>query len=213
MINRDLVAVVGLVAAVGIMGGVLTNTVYQFTFMIQENEILKDKAKRLEAENDALRQQIENLQEEVNAALLLQVKDHLTQPETQASAGKGTLAIGLSSGVVEEKNVVIRNSDELFELWKEMAIAEPLPDVDFGSNIVIGVFYGEKSSLCYGINIDSVKQFVTPDEKVTAQVTITKTFSSKDGRCPSTVIQPFHVIMIPFLPHDVVFNSNEVTLD
>jgi hypothetical protein len=61
------------------------------------------------------------------------------------------------SGVKDARNVVIKDKATLAALWLEHAGAgTPVPDVDFSSQMVVGVFLGSKPNACYGTNIDTV---------------------------------------------------------
>jgi hypothetical protein len=63
----------------------------------------------------------------------------------------------VESGVKDARNVVIKDRDALDALWLEYApIGAPVPDVDFSSQMVIGVFLGTKPNACYGTSIDTV---------------------------------------------------------
>ena len=76
MINRDLVAVMGLVAAVAILGGTLSQTMNQFTIYVNENQILKEENARLQKEIEELQNNIQTpvKQEKTEAESLLEQK-------------------------------------------------------------------------------------------------------------------------------------------
>jgi hypothetical protein len=61
------------------------------------------------------------------------------------------------SGVKDARNVVIKDKAALAALWLEHAgTSAPVPDVDFSTQMVIGVFLGSKPNACYGTDIDTV---------------------------------------------------------
>jgi len=92
-------------------------------------------------------------------------------------------------------------------LWNELTTDVPLPEVNFRKSTIIGVFYGEKPDLCYGIHIDSVKQFVDKEENISTVVYVTKTISADDSVCPKRVTQSFHIVQIPFEASNVFFSE------
>ncbi len=50
---------------------------------------------------------------------------------------------GPESAVTDSRLVVIRNPETWQKLWAEMALKDPLPEVDFGQKLVLGVFAGK----------------------------------------------------------------------
>ena len=205
MLNKDVAAVIGLVAAIAILGGAFTHTLYQFTFFLQENESLKERNELLENQNKQLQATIQKLESEVSKSISNQ-KVHL------GDSGK-VIVSGTINAITEEKNVVIRNDDDLLELWKEMNTQEPLPNVNFGSNIVIGVFFGKKPNLCYGINVDSIEQYPAIGGTVQAVVNISKTIPGDDTQCRERIINPFHLVQVPFIPDEVTFKEEQKILN
>jgi hypothetical protein len=51
---------------------------------------------------------------------------------------------GPDSAITDSRLVVIRNAEAWQKLWTEMALKDPLPEVDFEKKLVLGVFAGEK---------------------------------------------------------------------
>jgi hypothetical protein len=62
-----------------------------------------------------------------------------------------------NSGVRDMRNVVVKDKDTWAKLWVEHAgKSRPLPDVDFGKQMVIGVFLGNRANGCYATRIDTI---------------------------------------------------------
>ncbi len=219
MLDKNMVAVLGLVAAVAIMGGALNYSLAQFYSQLQEKDVLETRSEQLEKENKDLRSKLEKVEKELSdakaaASKLLDKQEKAGPVSGRQGAEPGTtggsavtITAGSFSNVKEEKNVVIRSSDELLKLWQEMSVPEPAPDVDFGSSVVIGVFYGEKPNTCYRISIESVKQFLGMDGAVDAVVSVSKTVPSGDTVCAERVTQSYHLVQVPFIPEEVYFTE------
>lgn len=61
------------------------------------------------------------------------------------------------SGVRDMRNVVVKDRDTWASLWAEHAgKSRPLPEVDFGKQMVMAVFLGNRPNGCYSTRIDTV---------------------------------------------------------
>ena len=69
IINRDLIAVIGLVGAVAILGGAFTHTLWQNYFQIQEKESLQEEIRRLQDDNEFLQEKITKLEESASTKI------------------------------------------------------------------------------------------------------------------------------------------------
>lgn len=68
-----------------------------------------------------------------------------------------TLDATKNSGVRDPRDVVIKDREAWATLWAEHAgKSSPLPEVDFGKQMVIGVFLGNRPNGCYGTRIDTI---------------------------------------------------------
>ena len=193
-------AVFGLVAAVAIMGGVLNNTMLQFSTVFEENEALKEQNQILEFQNEQLASNYLKLQSELDSPK----QDRIMPAAKQSSS---TLAQGLLSEIKEEKNIVISTQIQLSQIWNEMRIDKRVPTVDFRKNTVLAAFYGEKSNICYAINIDKVERFDMPEDVIYAIVEISKTIPIEDSKCRDGLVQPYHIIQVPIKPTQVIFKE------
>ena len=100
----------------------------------------------------------------------------------------------------------MKSNDDLITLWQKITTEKEFPSVDFDSNIVLGVFSGEKSNLCYSINVESLKHFVTV-EGLTTIVNLKNTIPSDELDCPKRTISPYHIVQIPFIPDEIYFSE------
>lgn len=117
-----------------------------------------------------------------------------------------TLAIGQHSVISEQQNLVIKSNDDLITLWEKITTESEFPSVNFDSSIVIGVFTGEKPTLCYSINVESLNQFFT-NEGLTTTVDLRNTTPSDELNCPTRTISPYHIVQIPFIPDEIYFSE------
>lgn len=64
----------------------------------------------------------------------------------------------MMSQVEEPKQAVARSAAEFAALWKQHNATAPIPRVDFGSRMVVGLFLGTRSSAGYGVEIVRTRQ-------------------------------------------------------
>jgi len=202
MINRDLLAVIGLIGAVAILGGAFTHVLWQNYFQIQEKESLQEEIRKLQENNEFLQEKIARL----GSASSKQSTSETVQDSFKPLTEIITLAIGQQSIIPEQQNVVIKSNDELITLWQKITTENEFPSIDFDSNIVVGVFSGEKPNLCYSVNVESLKQFVT-DEGLTTIVNLKNITPSDELNCPKRTISPYHIVQIPFIPNEIYFSE------
>jgi hypothetical protein len=68
-----------------------------------------------------------------------------------------TLDATNNSGVRDVRNLVVRDKDAWTNLWTEHAgKSRPLPEVDFGKQMVIAVFRGNRPNGCFATRIDTI---------------------------------------------------------
>jgi len=202
VINRDLLAVIGLIGAVAILGGAFTHVLWQNYFQIQEKELLQEEIRKLQENNEFLQEKIARL----GSASIKKSTSETVQDSFKPLSEIITLAIGQQSIIPEQQNVVIKSNDELITLWQKITTENEFPSVDFDSNIVVGVFSGEKPNLCYSVIVESLKQFVT-DEGLITVVNLKNTIPSDELNCPKRTISPYHIVQIPFIPDEIYFSE------
>jgi hypothetical protein len=66
------------------------------------------------------------------------------------------LATTAASDVTDERNVVARDADAFARLWAQFSPGTKPPQVDFGTNMVIGVFMGARSNGCYATGVGGI---------------------------------------------------------
>ncbi len=75
---------------------------------------------------------------------------------TQAIVAFTTVERGQGSQLDAPREVVIRTADEWRRLCQEHAPARPLPDIDFETTIVAGVFLGTRPTASFEVEIAAV---------------------------------------------------------
>jgi len=115
-----------------------------------------------------------------------------------------TIARGVSSGIIDPIQVVIRNRDEWVAFWgRHTRIRVPTPappPVDFSREMVVGIFLGEQSTGGYTIEITKV-------ERVESELRVHYRSRSPDpGAMRSQALtQPHHLIKLSRVGGPVVF--------
>ena len=64
-----------------------------------------------------------------------------------------TVAAGEQSGVGDPRQVVARAQEEWGRLWQEHAPRLPIPKVDFGVRMVVGVFLGTRPTSGFAVRV------------------------------------------------------------
>jgi hypothetical protein len=107
-----------------------------------------------------------------------------------------TIDKGSYSGVRERLQIAIRNQAEWTELWKRHAANKPkqplLPEINFGQEMVVAVFLGEKPTGGYGIQIIQVAK---TDRGV--EVSYREQSPAPGAMTIQALTQPFHIVRIP----------------
>lgn len=106
------------------------------------------------------------------------------------------------SGVRTPRFTVTRNSAEWEALWIEHRgqVLFPLPPLDFSKDMAIGVFLGERPSLCYAVEITSIDK---TSERVTVQY---KEITQAPGvLCPTSISTPSQIVSVPIVELPVEF--------
>ena len=106
-----------------------------------------------------------------------------------------TVDKGIYSGVKERLQIVIREQSEWKDFWQRHASIKanqpPPPTINFGDQIVVAVFLGDKSTGGYEIAIISAER---------SNGVLTVSFSEKEPR-PGAITtqaftQPFHIVRV-----------------
>jgi hypothetical protein len=107
-----------------------------------------------------------------------------------------TLQKGHQSGVREPLQLVVRTRAEWEELWKRHTSIEasppPASPVDFSVEMVVGVFFGEKRTGGYGVEIIRAER-----SDATLYVYYRETRPSRDAMVIQALTQPYHLVKVP----------------
>jgi hypothetical protein len=115
---------------------------------------------------------------------------------------------GLNSGVTSNRNVVVKDQASWMGLWQDHNRSNAsLPNVDFGKNMIVGLFMGQRSSGCYAIEDATVwraagKIQLTRRDRNPGPATI----------CTANITAPYLLIEIPRSDEAVEFQSISVYL-
>ena len=113
-----------------------------------------------------------------------------------------TVAMGEQSGIHQPKNVVVRTDEEWARLWKAHAdaAAGKRPAIDFGRDMVIAVFLGQRPTAGYRVRIMDVRQ--TPDE---LQVHVRERKPDGNAVLAQVLSYPYVMIRLPKNDRQVTF--------
>jgi hypothetical protein len=103
-----------------------------------------------------------------------------------------SLAKGDASGQQTARQVTIRTAAEWKSLWKEHSPTEKMPAVDFGKNMVVGIFLGSKPSAGYDVEIVGVR---TQEKDL-----IVEYVERQPGRgtmAAQILTEPYHLVLVP----------------
>jgi hypothetical protein len=107
-------------------------------------------------------------------------------------AGLTTIAKGDASGQQLAKQVTVRSAAEWKTLWKEHAPTDKMPDIDFTTNMVVGIFLGTKPSAGHGVEIVNVRT-----EASALIVEYVQTQPAKGTMSAQILTEPFHLVTVP----------------
>jgi len=192
------------------MGIVLGLTYFELQSASSKVKSIVEKAiesnKKLKVQNDQLISQLKELKTRT---------DSIVPTKRQQEIPIVTIAKGSTSGVTEAKNLVIKSSEELEDIWNEIYSTRPaippLPEIDFAGADVLAVFNGEKPNSCYDISIKEIQvvsggmdhlghgdsEGITFDEWIAFVV---KTEPGKETICAQTITQAYHLAAVPSWP-------------
>ena len=101
---------------------------------------------------------------------------------------------GSASGIVDPREIVIQSEQEWWDLWKHHAPSGSPPPVDFATELVVGIFAGQRPTSGYQVQVVTV-------ERVGAETSVIYQIKSppKDALVAQVLTQPFHLIRLPRL--------------
>jgi hypothetical protein len=120
-----------------------------------------------------------------------------TPPTTMKTVHKGAL-----SQIDASRQVTLKNPAEFATLWKTHAADRRMPDVDFTTNMVVGIFLGSRPTAGYGVEIVSAQ----PESGVLI-VKYRETRPSPDLIAAQMLTAPFHLVSVPKFDGPVRFEK------
>lgn len=120
-----------------------------------------------------------------------------TPPPTMKTVHKGAL-----SQIDTSRQVVVKTPTEFTTLWKSHAADRRMPDVDFASNMVVGIFLGSRPTAGFGAEIVSAQ----PESGVLI-VKYKETRPSPDLIAAQMLTAPFHLVSVPKFDGPVRFEK------
>lgn len=118
------------------------------------------------------------------------------------------LAEGMNATVTERKNYAVYSEADFARLWG-MAYGETapaVPEVDFDTHYVIGVFAGQKPSGGHGIKVSRVT-----DDGDTRTVAVTLTAPGAGCMTSQALTAPFELILVPVSSAELARTEETVT--
>jgi len=117
---------------------------------------------------------------------------------------------GSQCGVVEPRCAVFRHADKWDVFWGRAmspisSRLAKVPPVDFGKDMVVGVFLGEMPYPHYEIEIRSIRTEDRPEAGKVLVVRYREIKKMMGVFVPPFAVQPFHLKKIPVFPGQVVF--------
>lgn len=115
-----------------------------------------------------------------------------------------TIVTDMMSEVDSPKQAVARTPAEWTALWREHAGEKAVPQVDFGSRTVVGVFLGTRSSAGYFVEITGTR----PD-KGALIVEWRERRPERDQVSAQVITSPAHIATIPKFAGEIRFEKVE----
>ena len=112
-----------------------------------------------------------------------------------APAAPRTIEKGDQSNIDDATQVVIKTDAEWAALWRRHAPDRPMPNVDFGREIVIGVFMGSRSNAGFSTEVISALAV-----KGVLIVKYRETLPSRDAITAQILTFPYHLVALPKVP-------------
>jgi hypothetical protein len=123
----------------------------------------------------------------------------LLQPSPQPLR---TVDRGARSGIESPRQVAVRSSDAFVALWTEHAGTRERPAVDFGREMVVGVFVGSRPTAGYSVEIVATR----PDGD--GLIVQYREGRPAQGMMTAQVItSPFHLAVVPRCSGPVKFEK------
>lgn len=106
-----------------------------------------------------------------------------------AASSFTTVAEGQGSGIEDSRQVAVTTAAEWKALWAEHAPGRPMPKVDFGRSMVLGVFLGTRNTGGFEVRITGVRR-----EGGSLLVTWQESIPPPDAIVTQMLTSPFHLV-------------------
>ena len=122
--------------------------------------------------------------------------------QAQAPPPPRTVDKGDFSNVDDVKQVVVRSEAEWKTLWRQHGGERPMPAVDFGKEMVVGVFMGSRPTAGFDIAITS-----TIEGNGILHVRYRERMPARGMVLAQVLTFPFHLVAVPKTASEVKFEK------
>lgn len=138
-------------------------------------------------------------------AMMALVVAGLTAALLQAPGAMRVVEKGDQSNVDEERQVVVRTSEEWTTLWRQHSPDRARPVVDFSRETVVGVFLGSRMTAGFAVEIVDVAASAAGGQVARYRVT-----RPAQGTVTAQVLVfPYHLVAVPVVTGAVTFQRIE----
>jgi hypothetical protein len=103
-----------------------------------------------------------------------------------------TLDRGSESQLDDARQAVAKSAEEWRRLWTQHAGERPRPNVDFGREMVVGVFLGSRPTAGFTIEVVGARE-----EKGALVVQYRETRPAAGGVTAQVLTSPYHIVAVP----------------
>jgi hypothetical protein len=103
-----------------------------------------------------------------------------------------TVAKGDASEQQTARQVTVRTAAEWKALWKEHSLAAKMPEIDFSTQMVVGVFLGTKPSAGHEVEIVAVRA-----EEKDLVVEYVQKQPGRGTLAAQILTEPYHLVAVP----------------
>jgi hypothetical protein len=134
--------------------------------------------------------------------MLLLILAAFLQGAASTSATMKSVDKGPMSAIEAQRQVVVRTPEEFATLWKSHANDRKMPEVDFTSNMLVGIFLGSRPTGGYSAEIVSAQP-----EGNTLVVKYKETRPGRGMMTAQVLTSPFHLVTVPKFDGPVRFEK------
>jgi hypothetical protein len=128
----------------------------------------------------------------------------MVQTMPAGPAGAKTLEQGAQSNVDAARQVVVRTDAEWARLWQEHGRERKRPEVDFATDMVLGVFMGSRPTAGFRVEILSATphggKLVVSYQEITPR---------RDAMVAQIVTSAYHLVVVPKVSVEITFEKAE----